>query len=58
MADNQFTTLDQQNAQYCSLDIYITLSHWKFLHVAIPKGSSTGDQMKVTPRKNKLATFA
>jgi len=26
-----FTTLDQQNAQKFSLDIYIIISHWTFL---------------------------
>jgi len=28
--DNQFTTLNKQYAQICSLDIYITISHWIF----------------------------
>ena len=42
---------DQQNAQYSSLNIYITISHWTFLHVSIPKRSSSGNQIKVTPHK-------
>jgi hypothetical protein len=42
---------DQQNAQYCSLDIYITVSHWTFLHASISKGSSWGNQIKTTSQK-------
>ena len=37
---NQFRTLSQENAQCSSLDIYIMLQHWGFLHVLIYKGSS------------------
>jgi len=37
---NQFTTVNQQNAQCSSLDIYIMLRHRGFLHVLIHKGSS------------------
>jgi uncharacterized membrane protein YozB (DUF420 family) len=29
---------DQQNAQYCFLDIYILKPHKTFVHVLIPKG--------------------
>jgi hypothetical protein len=37
---------DQQNAQHSFLDIYIIISHKTFLHVSIPKGSSSGNQQK------------
>jgi hypothetical protein len=45
-ADKQPTTFNQQNTQYCFLDMYIILSHLIFLHVSIQKGSSSGDQTK------------
>ena len=35
ITDNWFMTLDQQNAQYCSLDICIILPHSTFLHVCL-----------------------
>jgi hypothetical protein len=47
---------NQQNAQICSLNIYI-ISHWIFLHVSIRKGPSLGNQNKLTEHKTKLATF-
>jgi hypothetical protein len=43
--------LDQQNEQYCILDIYITISHKVLLHVSIPSKLT-----KVIPYKTKLAT--
>jgi hypothetical protein len=46
IVDNQFTILQQQNSQYSSLDIYITIWHWTFLHVCIPKVISSGNQIK------------
>lgn len=52
----QFATLNQQHAQYCSLDIYI-ISHWTFLHVLIHNGSSSVNQTKATPHQTKLVTF-
>lgn len=33
-----FTTLNLQNAQNYSLDIYIIIPHWALLHVSILKG--------------------
>jgi hypothetical protein len=39
----KFTTLGQQNALTCSLDIYITMSHWIFPHFAARKGPSLGN---------------
>ena len=42
---------DQQNAQYCSQMFYITISLWTQPHVSIPKGSSSGNQIKATPHK-------
>jgi len=50
-------TLDQQNAQNCSLDTYSIISHWIFLHVLIHKEPSLGNQTKTVPHKTKLATF-
>jgi hypothetical protein len=47
---------DQQNAQYCFLDIYI-ISHYIFLRASIHNGSSPGKPTKAIPRKAKLATF-
>jgi hypothetical protein len=41
----------QQNAHYCSLESYITISHWITPPVSIPKGSSSGHQIKVTLHK-------
>jgi len=46
--DNQFATLNLQNAQNISLNIYITVSHWVFLHASIHRGSSWGNQTKST----------
>jgi len=47
----EFAILNQQNSQYYSLDIYIIISHWIFLHVSILKESSLGNQTKETPIK-------
>jgi len=41
-----FATLNQQNSQYCSLDIYITVSHRIFLNLSTHKGSSLGNHSK------------
>jgi len=43
---NKFTTLNQQNAQNCSLNIYITISHLTFLRFSIRKGPSSGNWPK------------
>jgi len=40
-------SLNQPNAQTCSLDIYITISHWIFIHVTAHVGPSSGNQTKV-----------
>jgi len=53
----KFTTLKQQNAHHCSLDIHITVSHRIILHVSIHKGSSSENQTKTIWHKTKLATF-
>ena len=50
-------TLSQQNAENCSLYIYITISHWTSLHVSIRKGPSSGNQTKTITHKTKLDTF-
>lgn len=50
------TALDQQHAQYFSLDVCI-ISHWTFRHVSIHKGSSSGNQTKAVPHKIKSVTF-
>ena len=47
-------TLNQKNAQNCSLDIYNT-EH--FLHVSTGMGSSSENQTKAILHKTKLATF-
>jgi hypothetical protein len=44
---HHFTPPNQQNAQYSSLDTYIIISHWIFLHVLIHKGRSSGNPTKV-----------
>jgi len=36
--------LNQQNARYISLDIYITVSHWIFWNVSIRQGPSSANQ--------------
>jgi len=36
--DNQFKTIGQQNAQNCSLNIYVTISHCTLLRISIRKG--------------------
>jgi hypothetical protein len=41
--DNRSTTLKQQNAKTCSLDIYITVSLLILLHVSVRKGASIRD---------------
>ena len=46
-----------KNALYCSLDIYITISHRIFLHVSTHKGLPSRNQTKAIPYKNKLAPF-
>lgn len=51
-----FTRINQQNAQYCFVDIYITIWHWIFLHVLIQKGSSSENQTEPIRHENKLAT--
>ena len=38
----KFTTLNQQNAQMCSLDVYHTVQHWMFLHALVRIGPSLG----------------
>ena len=45
------TTLNQQNAQTCSLDIYVTISLWVFLYVSVYKGPSWGNHTKVMQHK-------
>jgi hypothetical protein len=54
---NQFATLNQENAQYNYLNIYIIMSHWIFIYVPIHKESSPGNQTIATEHKTKLATF-
>jgi hypothetical protein len=54
--DNRFTTINQQNAQTCFLDIYITISHLTSLHVSVHKGPSSGNQTKVIQHERKLVT--
>jgi len=49
-------TLNQQNAQTCSLRIYITISQHIFLYVSVHVGTS-GNQTKVIQHKTKLDTF-
>jgi len=55
--DNRFVTLNQQNAQTCSLRIYITISHLTFLLVSVRKGPSSGNRTKEIQRNTKLFTF-
>jgi dolichyl-phosphate-mannose--protein O-mannosyl transferase len=57
IVNSQFATLDQQNAQYFSLEFHIGISHSIFLQVSIDKGSSSGNQTRMVPHKTKLGTF-
>jgi len=41
------TTINQQNAQCSSLDIYIILQHSEFLHVSIHKPSKSGKKHEI-----------
>jgi len=50
-------TLNQQNAQTCSLDIYSIILHLIFLDVSVEKGPSSWNQMDATLHNNKLATL-
>jgi hypothetical protein len=43
---NSFTILNQQNAQTCSLCIYVIISHLIFPRVSVRKGLSSGNQTK------------
>jgi len=43
----EFMTLTQQNVQTSSLDILITVSHQKFLHVLVWNGATLENQTKV-----------
>ena len=43
---NRFLALNQQNAQTCSLCIYIIISHLIFPHVSLHKDPSSGNQTK------------
>jgi hypothetical protein len=45
---------DQWNAQYCSTHTSIITSHCTFIHISIPKGSSSGNQTKVILHQTKL----
>jgi hypothetical protein len=40
-------TLTEQNAQTSSLDIFIIVSYWKFLHVLVWYGATLENQTKV-----------
>ena len=39
----QLSTLNQQNAQCSSLDMYIIISHWLAMHISIHNGSKAGN---------------
>ena len=54
---NKFTTLNQQNAQTWSLDIYIITSHIMCLHVLVCKGPSSGNKMEVIQHTTKSVSF-
>jgi hypothetical protein len=54
---HQFTTFNQQNAQYTSLDTYITISHGIFLPVSNHKRTSSGNPTLLIPHKTNLVTF-
>jgi hypothetical protein len=56
--DDPLTTLSPTNALYCSQIFYITISRWTFLHISIPKESSSGNQIEVTLHKTKLTNLA
>jgi hypothetical protein len=57
IVQNQPTTLNHQNTQYSSLDIYSIILHWVFLHVPVHKGSASGNQYQIVLHKTKLAIF-
>jgi hypothetical protein len=48
---HQFTTLNQQNTQTFSLDIYVIFLHRIFLYVSICKGPSSGNLFKTISHK-------
>ena len=50
-------TLNQQNAQICPLDIYITVSHWTFLLASVCNRPWSGNHSKAIMYKTKLAIF-
>jgi hypothetical protein len=51
-----FYDSNQQNVQTCSLDIYITIWHWVFLHATVHVGTP-GNQTAVIQHKTKLVAF-
>jgi len=55
---NRFTTLNQQNAQTCSLGIYIITSHLIFPHFSVRKGPSSGNQTKLYSITKPVAVCA
>jgi hypothetical protein len=55
--ENQFTTLYKQNVQICSLDIYITISHWIFYSYRNSQQDATVYQNLLFHVYMKLSTF-
>ena len=54
VTDNKFTTINQQNAQICSLDIlYYNITI--FLHILVRKGPSPRNQTKAIQFKPSLS---
>jgi len=45
--DNQFAKLTPQKCTNSSLDIYITISHWVFLHASIHKDHHEGIKLNL-----------
>jgi len=52
-----FTTPNQQNAQTCSLDIPIIISHITFPRISVHKGASSRESKKVIQHKSTADTF-
>ena len=46
-----------KNAQTCSLDTYIIITHLMYLHVSVRKGPSSWNKMKIIRHKTKSVTF-
>jgi len=54
--DNVFTILNQRNTQTCSVDIYITISHWILLRFG-PQGTNIRESNQSNTAQNHVSLF-